>query len=325
MTWTTVQLVATIIVGASFLVSGILKLRETDSTRATLSALRLPSFLQRGWIARSYPVAEIVLGAALLAVPAPLWWAVAVAALVLMSVLTLLVVRVVRSGEDVACNCFGSTQRISGRTVLRNVVLTVLTVLMVVSEPFTASPVAEALRTRPDVLFAVALAVVTSAAVTVVITMGPPRPRDVDTYEDRPLVVPDVTVRDGSGSPVPLPALTAESAVLLIHVKSGCSPCATVIEAFSDGALIGERVRVRLLERAPADGAPLVPGRLWDDGGEAARVLAMASTPSALLLAADGTIPADPVRGSEAIFELVQAIEEAVAALRPRGLGDVDL
>lgn len=325
MTWTTVQLVATIIVSATFIVSGALKLREADGTRETLHALGLPSFLQRAWIARTYPIAEIVLGVAVLAAPAPLWWAAAVAAFLLMCALTLLVVRVVRSGRDVACNCFGSTQRISRRTVLRNAVLTALTVILVASAPPTASPVAEALRTRPDVLFAVALAVVTTAIVTAVITMGPPRPRDVDTYEDRPLVVPDLTVREASGSPVPLPALTSEGAVLLIHVKSGCSPCATVIEAFSDGALIGGRVRVRLMERAPADGARLAPGRLWDDGGQVARVLAMASTPAALLLAADGTIPADPVRGSEAIFDLVRGIEEAVAAQRPRGLDDVDL
>lgn len=325
MTWTTVQLVATIIVSATFIVSGALKLREADGTRATLQALGLPSALQRAWIARTYPIAEIALGVAVLVAPAPLWWAGALAAFLLMAVLTLLVVRVVRSGQDVACNCFGSTQRISGRTVLRNGVLTVLTLIPLASAPLTAAPVAEALRTRPDVLFAVALAVVASAAVTVVVTMGPPRPRDVDTYEDRPLVVPDLTVRDGTGAPIPLPGLTADGAVLLINVKSGCSPCATVIEAFSDGALIGGRVRVRLMERSPSEESLLGPGRLWDDGGEVARVLAMASTPSALLLAADGTIPADPVRGSEAIFDLVRGIEEAVAAMRPRGLDDVDL
>jgi hypothetical protein len=325
MTWTTVHLVATIIVSAAFLASGVLKLRATESTRDTIRALGLPPVLQRDGVARAYPIMEIALGGGLLILPAPLWWLASLAGVLLMTLLTFLVVRVIRSGDAVACNCFGSTQPITGRTVVRNSILSVLALLTVIADPATTAPIPDAIRSRPDVLFAVVLATVVSAGVTTAILAGPTRPRDVETYEDRPLVLPDLLLRTGSGSPLPLPSLTADGAVLLINVKSGCGPCTAVIEAFSDGDLIGDRVTVRVMERTPVNGIAPDSARLWDDDGEVARVLGLAATPSALLLAADGTTPADPVRGSDQIFDLVRGIEEAVAALRPRGLDDVDL
>jgi hypothetical protein len=324
MPWTTVHLVATIVVGAAFLISGISKVRTIEDTRETLAALGLPSWLQRRWVAGSYPLGEIALGVGLLVLPAPVWWVWALAGVVLMAVLTALVVRVVRSGQAVSCNCFGSAQVIDSRTIVRNGLLTLLALVTVIADPRTSAPVADALMTQPDLLFAVVLAASTAAIVTFVVLRGPARPHDVETYEDRPLTIPDVTVRDASGSMVPIPRLTADGAVLLINVKTGCSPCSTVIDAFADGSLIAGRVRVRLMERTPADGS-LSPDRLWDDDGQTARVLSLASTPSALLLAADGTIPADPVRGSEQIFDLVRGIEEAVASMPSRALDDVDL
>lgn len=318
------HLVATIVVGAVFLVSGISKVRATGDTHETLRALGLPSWLQRRWVARAYPVGEIALGAGLLVLPAPAWWVCAVAGGALLAILTALVVRVVRSGDAVSCNCFGSSRIIDGRTVVRNGALMLLSLVTVIGDPLSSAPVTDALRSRPDVLFAVTLAAATAAALTFVVMREPARPRDAETSEDRPLTIPDIDVRDASGSTLSLRTLTADGAVLLVNVKTGCSPCARVIDELPDGSAIAGRVRVRLMERMPAGGV-LGPDRLWDRDGEAARILSLASTPSALLLAADGTIPADPVRGADQIFGLVRGIEEAVATMQPHPLDDVDL
>lgn len=318
------HLVATIVVAAAFLISGISKVRAIRDTHETLRALGLPSWLQRRWVAATYPIGEIALGAGLLVLPAPAWWLCAAAGMALLAILTVLVVRVLRSGDAVSCNCFGSVRAIDGRTVVRNGALLLLSLVTVIGDPLSSAPVMEALESRPDVLFAASVAAATAAAVTFVVMRGPARPRDAETFEDRPLTIPDIAVSDASGATLSLPTLTAGGAVLLVNVKTGCSPCSRVIEELPDGAVIAGRVRVRLMERRPADGT-LGPDRLWDDDGEAARVLSLASTPSALLLAADGTIPADPVRGADQIFELVRGIEEAVAASQPPALDDVDL
>lgn len=322
--WAILHLVATVVVSGAFLVSGATKLRGIATTRETITALGLPSILQRDAVARLYPVAEILLGMALLALPAPAWWIAAAGGAALMAVLTVLVVRVVRSGQAVSCNCFGATQVLSGRSVARNAVLLALSLATVASDPLTTAPVVEALRTAPDELLAIVTAVLTTAVVTALITLGPGLPKDAETFEDRVLEVPEATVRDSVGREVDLRGVVAGGPVLLVNVKTGCSPCATVIETLRDGDLIAERVRVRLLERTPADGTLDRP-RLWDDAGAVAQLLGLQNTPSALLIAADGTIPADPVRGSEQIFALVRGIEEAVAAQQPRPLDGVDL
>lgn len=323
--WNTLQVVATVILAGTFVVSGMAKARSSDATADTFAALGIPTALRRAWIFRSYPVAEIVLGVALLALPAPLWWLAAAAAVVLLVVLTTLVVRVVRSGTAVACNCFGSTQPLTARTVVRNVILLLLGVTALLVDPTTASPVIDAGAAHPEILFAVCVSALSGAGVTALILAGPGRPRASITHEDRTLHIPDVAVQESDGQTVRLPSLTSAGAVLLVHVKTGCGPCGEVIDALPDGSLLGGRVRVRLLERMPPAPGPRPGGRLWDPDGTVASLLGLAATPSALLLAHDGTIPADPVRGSAQIFELVDAVRQALDDRGPMDVDDVSL
>lgn len=319
--WTILQLIATVVVAATFLVSGVAKARADDATGETFAALGIPSVLRRNGIVRSYPVGEIVLGAALLALPAPAWWVAAAAAFVLLAVLTVLVARVVRSGDAVSCNCFGSTQPLTGRTVLRNGILLLLSAGALVADPMTASPVADVWRSHPEILFTVCASALASTVVTGLVVAGARPPRDSITHPDRPLHIPDVVVHEGDGRTARLPSLTDEGAALLVHVKTGCGPCTEVIAALPDGSLLGGRVRVRLLERMPSSPGPLPEDRLWDPDGAVAALLGIGATPSALLLAQDGTIPADPVRGSAQIFELAEAVRRALAS-RGSATGD---
>jgi len=321
--WNILQLIATVVVAGTFVASGVAKARAGDTTGDTFAALGVPSVLHRTWIFRSYPIAEIALGVALLVLPAPLWWAAAAAACVLLVALTVLVVRVVRSGDAVSCNCFGATQPLTGRTVVRNALLLLFGVGTLVGDPRTVTPVLGALRSEPEILLAVCASALASAGVTALILAAPGRPRASVTHADRVLEIPDVEVHESDGRMVRLPSLTDAGAVLLVHVKTGCGPCAEVIEALPDNSLLGGRVRVRLLERMPA--SPTPPGRLWDPDGAVASLLGLGATPSALLLAQDGTIPADPVRGSAQIFELVDAVEQALDARAAARVDDVPL
>jgi hypothetical protein len=322
--WNILQLIATVVIAGTFVTSGVAKTRANDATGDTFAALGVPSAFRREWIYRSYPFAEIALGIAMLVLPAPVWWVAAAIAFLLLAVLTALVVRVVLSGDAVACNCFGSTQPLTRRTVVRNGLLVLLSVVALIADPITASPVFHASESRPDVLLAVAASALAAASVTALIMAGPGRPRESVTHENRTLDIPDVVVHESDGRPVRLPSLTTDGAVLLVHVKTGCGPCAEVIDALPDGSLLGGRVRVRLLEKVRAS-SPRPEGRLGDPDGAVASLLGFAATPSALLLAQDGTIPADPVRGSAQIFELADAVRQALAARGPIDVDDVSL
>ena len=77
--------------------------------------------LAPGVLAWAVPAAE--LGAAGLLVVAPAWGG--MSAFALLAAFTTVLVRVLRSGRAVSCNCFGglSNRPISNRTLVRNAVL----------------------------------------------------------------------------------------------------------------------------------------------------------------------------------------------------------
>ena len=91
----------------------------------------VPAVLDRAWLRRGFPWAEIVLALALLLLPGT-WWLVAGGAVsVLFSVYLALVAVSVASGEEVYCGCFGSlfSDRVTRRTVARNIVLLMVAVV----------------------------------------------------------------------------------------------------------------------------------------------------------------------------------------------------
>jgi uncharacterized membrane protein YphA (DoxX/SURF4 family) len=102
------------------------KLRRPAATAADLErlGLRWPRAL-----ARLVPATELGAAAALLLVPS---WG-GVASFALLAAFSTVLVRVVRSGQQVPCACFGATSSrpVSGRTLARNGVLLVLAAVAV--------------------------------------------------------------------------------------------------------------------------------------------------------------------------------------------------
>jgi hypothetical protein len=115
-----------VVVGAVFLVSGVLKLRN-PSWRANAPAFGTPA-----WLVPVLPLAEIVLGALLVAQVGGPW--VPLAALVMLLAFTAAIVRQLVRGEAVPCACFGelSARPVDRLTVARNLALCVLTLIAVV-------------------------------------------------------------------------------------------------------------------------------------------------------------------------------------------------
>ncbi|MGD9735618.1 MAG: MauE/DoxX family redox-associated membrane protein [Solirubrobacterales bacterium] len=118
-------LVARLSLAAVFAVAGVGKLLRRDETVATLAKFGVGTAL-RSPLAVALPLAELAIAVGLLpAVSAP--WA-GLAALLLLAAFTAAVARVLRDGEEVDCNCFGSLgpSRIGRWTLMRNVLLLAL-------------------------------------------------------------------------------------------------------------------------------------------------------------------------------------------------------
>ena len=115
-----------VVVGAVFLVSGTLKLRN-PAWRATAPEFGAPAAL-----VPVLPAAEIALGALLVAQLGGPW--VPLAALVLLLAFTAAIVRQLARGRAVPCACFGelSTRPVDRLTVARNLALCTLALVAVV-------------------------------------------------------------------------------------------------------------------------------------------------------------------------------------------------
>ncbi len=105
-------------VAATLALAAIAKLREPARTVADFKALGLPL---PSVLARVVPALEIAVAVALLAIPG---WG-AMAAFSLLVLFTALLVSLIRSGQPIACACFGavSDEPVSWVEVVRNVAL----------------------------------------------------------------------------------------------------------------------------------------------------------------------------------------------------------
>lgn len=107
-------------------VSGVAKLTRTTETLRAMFELRLPKLLICPSFARLLPVVELVIAIGLLTLPGLGRAAVAGVAAAVLTFFTSLLVRALRRGEALDCNCFGSLSadpRITWWSVFRNVAL----------------------------------------------------------------------------------------------------------------------------------------------------------------------------------------------------------
>ncbi|UFS60828.1 MauE/DoxX family redox-associated membrane protein [Subtercola endophyticus] len=322
-TWLAIQLVCTALVGGSLVLSGLLKLRDVEGTADSFRSFGVPALIDRRSIHRSYPYIEIVVGVGVVIAPSPVWWPMAVIAGLVLATLSILVGGVLVRSVAVSCNCFGSKVPVTWRTLARNVLLVGGAVVLVGASPSAPSPVIVAMTDNSALIVSTFGAAGATVLLSFLSRASSRRaiPRGAQTAVDRALPIPDLTLFDDDRNPVALPSLVASGAALLVFVKHGCSACEKVVNRVSDGELIAGSVVVRVVERMPADRPAAKRSRLWDDRAEVARTLTIRNSPAAILLALDGTIPADPVYGADQIGELIEAIESAVQQSRRPDIG----
>jgi uncharacterized membrane protein YphA (DoxX/SURF4 family) len=120
----TISAVAAVIVGAAFVVAGASKLAARDTWPAQARGLGAP-----GWTVPIVPWFELVVGALLVAQVARS--AMAIVAIGLLTVFTVMIVAKLRKGEHPPCACFGawSAKPIGGGHIVRNLVLIAVAVV----------------------------------------------------------------------------------------------------------------------------------------------------------------------------------------------------
>lgn len=136
---TTVLLVASLVLAAVFAAAGVAKLLDREGARAAARSFGVPDRLA-GSVATGLPLVE--LGVAVLLLPSATRWPASAAALALLVVFCVAIVRVMARGEAPECHCFGQLHSapVGWRTLARNGCLVGLALVVVLAGRDDAGP-----------------------------------------------------------------------------------------------------------------------------------------------------------------------------------------
>lgn len=320
-----------LLLAAVLALSGVAKVGETRATRDATAALGLGRRMAGSPLPVMLPWVEIGLALGLLALPGG--WASLAATLALLLLLgfTVLVARVVRRGDDVACGCFGriGQGRIGPRTLLRNGLLVLVAALSLLGSTDGRS-VLSRLLDADGVTWAWLGVAGLGAAVTALVAGGPreglltrTRPDRADDggtaeldYLRQP--IPFGTLLQPSGARIALPELASRQAQLLVPVSATCPPCVRVIEEIPGWQAQMDVVAIRpvfISDLGDAmDRHPQVAKAALADPEQILLRTFQVSTPAAVLLGADGLLAGGPVQGEDEVRRLVADILDELAA-----------
>lgn len=334
-------IVPALLIAAVLLLSAVAKLVEPQATSDAFTSLRLPSMLARTGMPRLLPWAEIALALALLLTPSPLSRIVAVLAVLLMAAYTGVIARALRFEHPVDCSCFGKlgAGRVTQRTLVRNLLLTATAVLAWLSASRTEDSVLGQLLDGSARTWGwLAMTVLTGALAWLIVDRGAEPGRHVattptaeaaDDDEYVRLPIPFGALEEPEGNVIGLRTIAQYHAVLLAFLNESCGPCVRAQSLLAGFDEANPEIAVRSVYREYANREAIPSDVPWyvDPAGQTGAALGAMSTPSAVLLGADGLIAGGPVHGEEAFTqfltdiseELQQAREEAAAlqALQP--------
>ena len=321
-------LTAWLLLAAVLVASGVGKLRHPEGSAEAAIALKVPDALTRPWLLRAHPWAEIVLAVLLLALPHPASLLAAAVALALFTAYLVLVWRVVASGEEASCNCFGSlgSGTVDGWTVARNTLLVALALVAVVDDALGGSAVARFGDLGTGWWWVLGL-VVTAAVTYLVVREDEAAPVEetalLEPEEDYlRLPIPDVPVRlEDGGAEASLRDLAAERAQVLLLLNPGCGPCKMITGKVADWAREVPEIDFRVLHSITHENMREIssawePFYVQEVGGAVGQVFGNPGRPAAILLGMDGLLAGGPVQGHQAVEQLVADLTEQIAEAR---------
>ena len=302
-----VGLAACVALAVVFAVSGAAKLLDRAGTREAVAGFGVPQTLVTP-VAAGLAPAELVT-AVLLLVPATRPAGLVLAAAMLLG-FTAAVVTALRAGRRPDCHCFGRIggADVSGRTVVRNLVLLAVAVVGVVGVTAGTAPAGGARAGAAALGLAVAAAVLVAEGLAGRAARARRAAADEATFAqqaERSTVArfarPDLEGRTWSLADLLAPGLP----VLLVTLSPGCGPCKRLRPDVARWAqLFAGRVTVVALATGTAEAN--LPSYadlglltvLVDEDAAVRTALGTSATPSAVVIGSDGRL-ASPVAGGE--------------------------
>jgi uncharacterized membrane protein YphA (DoxX/SURF4 family)/peroxiredoxin len=310
---------ARLCLAAVFFVAGVAKLADRPGTRQALVDFDVPRRLT-GSLSFLLPAAELAVASALVFPTTARWGA--VVGLILLALFIVGLTRVLRRGDAPDCHCFGQvhSKPASWMTVARNLALALPAAYVALAGP---GPSLASWVTDTNTLELWLIAIGSLAALTTTTSVLLWREnRQLRSTDGRaaaaPVQVgalaPYFTLHSAAGRVVSLQDLLADDrACVLTFVHPGCGPCAALMPELARWHdTITERVALTLVTAVEGGEAEKLAREhaltdvLIDERSTVSNAYGVNATPSAVLVAADGTVRSTPVAGPIAIESLIR-------------------
>ncbi len=328
-----VLVIARLCLVAVFLIAGVAKLADRRGTRQALANFDVPARLIDPFVLL-LPLAELAAATALVFPTTARRGA--AGSLLLLALFVVGLTRVLRRGEAPDCHCFGQLHSKPARwtTVARNLVLALPAgyVTLAGPGPSLTSWVANTSAIDLALIAIGALAILTTAT-SVLLWRENRRLRSTDgraVTAPRQIgaLAPQFSLPSAAGRVVSLQELLAdERACVLTFVSAGCGPCAALLPELARWHdTITERLALTLVAPGEAMQAEALAREhaltdvLIDEQAAVMHAYGVSGTPSAILVASDGTVRSAPVAGHVAIESLIRlALQDETHPAPARG------
>lgn len=314
-----VLVIARLGLAAVFIIAGAAKLADRPGTRQALANFDVPARLTDPFVLL-LPLAELAAATALV-FPTTARWA-AAGSMVLLALFVVGLTRVLRRGEAPDCHCFGQlhSKPASWTTVARNVALAIPAGYVVLAGP-GPSLTSWVASTSPTDLWLIAIGALAALATTTSVLLWREN-RRLRSTDGRVLtsprqigaLAPQFALPSATGRVVSLQDLLADNrACVLTFVSPGCGPCAALLPELARWHdTVTERLALTLVTPVqPMQAEELAREHaltdvLIDEQAAVMHAYGVWGTPSAILVASDGTVRSAPVAGYVAIESLIR-------------------
>jgi peroxiredoxin/uncharacterized membrane protein YphA (DoxX/SURF4 family) len=302
-----------------FVVAGVAKLADRPGTRQALANFDVPAGLIDPFVLL-LPLAELAAATALVFPTTARWGA--AGSLVLLALFVVGLTRVLRRGEAPDCHCFGQlhSKPANWTTVARNLALALPAAYVALAGP-GPSLTSWVAGTDASDLWLIATASLATVATTASLLLwrenrrlrssdGPAAtsPRQIGA------LAPRFSLPSTAGPAVSLRDLLADDrACVLTFVSPGCGPCAALLPELARWHdTVNEHLALTLVAPAAATQAEALAREhaltdvLIDEQATVMHAYGVWGTPSAILVASDGTVRSAPIAGHVAIESLIR-------------------
>lgn len=302
-----------------FILAGVTKLADRSGTRQALADFGVSPRLADPLVLL-LPAGELTVGVALLFPTTARWGA--VGGLVLLGLFVVGLTRALRRGETPDCHCFGQlhSEPASRVTVVRNIALALPAAYVAFAGPGPSLTSWVAATDTTDLWLIATGALAILATTTSVLLWRENRRlhstsgQTVAASRQIGALAPNFTLPSVTGRAVSLQGLLAgDRACVLTFVSPGCGPCATLLPELARWqGTITEHVALTPIAPVEATEAEQLAREhgltdvLIDEKSTVMHAYGVWGTPSAVLVAPDGTVRSAPITGRVAIESLIR-------------------